>query len=73
LGYPDWFHLVTGALEFATAVLLAFAATRLLGAGLGGAVMLAAVVTVTVHGEYVRATTPIVVLLLLAVVATTAL
>jgi hypothetical protein len=64
-GYPDWFHFVTGA--------LAFAATRQLGAGLGGAVMLAAVATVTVHGEYVRATPPIVVLLLLAVVAMTAL
>jgi hypothetical protein len=60
-GYPDWFHFVTGALEFATAVLLAFAATR------------AAVATVTVHGEYVRATPPMVVLLLLAVVAITAL
>jgi hypothetical protein len=72
-GYPDWFHFVTGALEFATAVLLAFAATRLLGAGLGGAVMLAAAATVTVHGEYVRATPPIVVLFLLLVVARTAL
>jgi DoxX-like family len=72
-GYPDWFHFVTGALELATAVLLAFPATRLLGAGLGGAVMLAAGATVAVHGEHVRATPPIVVLLLLAVVAMTAL
>jgi len=41
-GYPDWFHFVTGALELATAALLVVTATRLLGAGLGGAVMLAA-------------------------------
>jgi hypothetical protein len=44
-----------------------------LGAELGGVVMLAAVATVTVHGEYVRATPPVVVLVLLAVVASTAL
>jgi hypothetical protein len=71
-GYPDWFHFVTAALEFATAILLAFAATRLFGAALGGAVMLAAVATVTVHGEYVRATPPIIVVALLAIVAWTA-
>jgi hypothetical protein len=72
-GYPDWFHFVTGALELATAVLLAVAATRLLGAGLGGAVMLAATATVIVHGEYVRATPPVAVLILLGIVAWTAL
>jgi DoxX-like family len=72
-GYPDWFHFVTGALEFATAVLLVVTATRLLGAGLGGAVMLAAVATVIVHGEYVRAAPPVAVLSLLAIVAWTAL
>jgi hypothetical protein len=72
-GYPDWFHFVTGALELATAVLLAVTATRLLGAGLGGAVMLAAAGTVIVHGEYVRAAPPIAVLILLAVVAWTTL
>jgi hypothetical protein len=57
----EWSHVLT------------FAATRLLGARLGGAVMVAAVATVTVHGEHVRVTPPIVVLLLLAVVAMTAL
>jgi hypothetical protein len=72
-GYPDWFHFVTGALELATAVLLAVTATRLLGAGLGGAVMLAAAGTVIIHGEYVRAVPPIAVLILLAIVAWTAL
>src|ERR1700677_836887 len=68
-GYPDWFHFVTGALELATAVLLALTATRLLGAGLGGAVMLAATSTVIVHREYVRAAMPILILVLLAIVA----
>lgn len=72
-GYPDWFHFVTGALELATAVLLAVAATRLLGVGLGGAVMFAATATVIVHGEYVRAAPPVAVLILLGIVAWTAL
>jgi hypothetical protein len=72
-GYPDWFHFVTGALELATATLLAWAVTRLWGAGLGGAVMVAAAATVIFHSEYVRAAPPIVVLILLAVVAWTTL
>jgi hypothetical protein len=67
-GYPNWFHFVTGALELATAILLAIAATRLLGAGLGGAVMLAAAATVVFHREYIRAAPPVIVLILLAVV-----
>jgi hypothetical protein len=72
-GYPDWFHFVTGALELATAVLLAITATRLLGAGLGGAVMLAAAATVFVNGEYSRAAPPVAILVMLAIVAWTAL
>jgi hypothetical protein len=72
-GYPDWFHFVTGALELATAVLLAITTTRLLGAGLGGAVMLAAAATVLVHGEYVRAAPLAVILIMLAILAWTAL
>jgi hypothetical protein len=39
-GYPDWFHFATGGLERTTAVLLALAGTRLLGAALGSVVML---------------------------------
>jgi hypothetical protein len=72
-GYPDWFHFVTAALELATAVLLAVTATRLWGAGLGAAVMVAATATVIYYAEYVRAVPPIVVLILLAVLAWTAL
>jgi hypothetical protein len=72
-GYPDWFHFVTGGLEFATAVLLTVTATRLFGVGLGGAVMLAAVATVIVHGEYVRAAPPVAVLILLVAVGWSAL
>jgi hypothetical protein len=68
-GYPDWFHFATGVLEFATAILLALTTTRLLGAGLGAAVMLAAIVTVVFHGEYVRAAPPAIVLVLLAIIA----
>jgi hypothetical protein len=72
-GYPDWFHFVTGALELATAVLLAMTVTRLWGAGLGGAVMVAAAATVVYHREYVHAVPPIVVLMLFAVLAWTTL
>jgi hypothetical protein len=43
------------------------------GAGLGGAVMLAAAATAIVYGEYVRAAPPVVVPILLAVVARAAL
>jgi hypothetical protein len=60
-GYPPWFHLVTGSLELTTAVLLARAPSRLLGSALGFAVMLAALGTVTIHGEYGHAAPPLVV------------
>jgi len=59
-GYPHWFHFVTGSLELTAAILLIRAPTRLLGAALGGAVMLAALATVIVHGEYGRAVPPLV-------------
>jgi hypothetical protein len=72
-GYPDWFHFATGALEFATAGLLALEATRVLGVGLGAAIMLAAIATVVLHREYVHAAPPAVVLILLAVVGWTVL
>src|ERR1700684_1687787 len=51
-GYPHWFHFVTGSLELTTAVLLAQARTRPWGSALGCTVMLAALATVTLHGEY---------------------
>ena len=60
-GYPHWFHFVTGSLELTTAVLLAQARTRLWGAALGCTVMLAALATVTLHGEYGHAVAPLVV------------
>src|ERR1700744_4684492 len=48
-GYPHWFHFVTGSLELTAAVLLAQARSRLWGAALGCAVMLAALATVILH------------------------
>jgi hypothetical protein len=60
-GYPHWFHFVTGSLELTTAVLLARARTRLWGAALGCAVMLAALATVTLHGEYGHGVPPLIV------------
>ena len=59
-GYPHWFHVVTGSLELTTAVLLAQAKTRLWGSALGCAVMLAALATVTVHGEYGHGVPPLI-------------
>jgi DoxX-like family len=69
--YPDWFHFATGGLELTTAVLLALAGTRLLGAALGSVVMLAATATVMVHGEHAHAILPIMILALLAIAGRT--
>ena len=67
-GYPQWFHFMTGSLELMTAVLLARARTRLWGSALGCTVMLAALATVTVHGEYGHGVAPLVVAILSIVV-----
>ena len=67
-GYPHWFHFVTGSLELTTAVLLVRARTRLWGAALGCTVMLAALATVTLHGEYGHGVAPLVVATLSIVV-----
>ena len=63
-GYPHWFHFVTGSLELTTAVLLAQARTRLWGC----TVMLAALATVTLHGEYGHGVPPLIVATLSIVV-----
>lgn len=67
-GYPHWFHFVTGLLELTTAVLLWRERTRLWGSVLGCTVMLAALATVTVHGEYGHAVPPVIVATLSIVV-----
>jgi len=67
-GYPRWFHFVTGSLELTTAVLLARERTRLWGSALGCTVMLAALATVTRHGEYGHGVAPLVVATLSIVV-----
>ncbi|MEM5424775.1 DoxX family protein [Paraburkholderia ferrariae] len=59
-GYPHWFHFVTGSLELMTALLLARPRTRLWGSALGCTVMLAALATVAVHGEYGHGVAPLV-------------
>ncbi|WP_175873839.1 DoxX family protein [Burkholderia sp. BCC0397] len=59
-GYPPGFHFVTGSLELMTAFLLARARTRLWGSVLGCTVMLAALATVTLHGEYGHGVAPLV-------------
>ena len=67
-GYPPWFHFLTGSLELTAAILLARTSTRLLGSALGCAVMLGALATVTLHGEYGHALPPLVVATLTIVV-----
>ncbi|GGA02930.1 hypothetical protein GCM10011408_25530 [Dyella caseinilytica] len=59
-GYPSWFHFVTGSLELTAAILLFRASTRVFGSALGFTVMLAALVTVTVHSEYGHAIPPLI-------------
>ena len=59
-GYPRWFHFVTGSLELTTAILLFRPPSRLLGSALGCTVMLAALATVILHGEYGHAVPPLV-------------
>ncbi len=59
-GYPHWFHFVTGSLELTTAVLLVQARTRLWGSALGCTVMLAALATVTLHGEFGHGVPPLI-------------
>ncbi|TPG50428.1 DoxX family protein [Rhodanobacter glycinis] len=67
-GYPHWFHFVTGSLELTAAILLSRAPSRLLGAALGCTVMLAALATVIIHGEYRHAVPPLVAAILSLVV-----
>ena len=50
-GYPAWWRLVTGALEFAAAALIAFTGTRPVGLLLGAAIVVAAVATVVRRRE----------------------
>lgn len=64
-GYPDWFHYLTGTLEWTSAALIAVPFTRLAGSLLAAAVMVGAAVTVLLHGEYSHAVPPMVVLALL--------
>ncbi|MGA7436547.1 MAG: DoxX family protein [Luteibacter sp.] len=59
-GYPPWFHFFTGTMELTAAILLFRKTTRLSGALLGGTIMLAALATVVIHGEYAHAVPPLV-------------
>jgi hypothetical protein len=51
-GYPKWWCRVTGVLEMAVAILIAFTATRGWGLLLGAVVIGAAVLTVLRHREF---------------------
>ena len=64
-GYPGWMHYATGVLELSSAVLLARKPTRQVGIALGAAIMLAAVLTLAIHREWLHAVFPALVLLAL--------
>jgi hypothetical protein len=51
-GYPGWWCRVTGALELATAALIALPATRGAGLILGAIIVAAAVLTVLRHRDF---------------------
>jgi len=72
-GYPGWFHLVSGGMDLAVALLLPATATRPFGVALGALIMLVAVATVVRHREYRRALPPLIVGTLLTVVGVTML
>ena len=53
-GYPWWWCRVTGALEVATAVLIALPASRAAGVVFGAVIIAAAVLTVLRHRAFVH-------------------
>lgn len=69
-GYPVWFLHVTGLFELTGAVLLLFATTRFAGAAILAMVMIGAVFTHIVHGEWLSAIVPAVLLGVFSWIAT---
>ena len=68
-GYPDGFHLVVGVFEIAGAVCLLVPRLAAYGAALLMVVMTGAALTHLVHGEMRQFTSPLVLIVLLALVA----
>ncbi|EJU11306.1 hypothetical protein LH128_19596 [Sphingomonas sp. LH128] len=65
-GYPHWFPYVTACLEVGAATLLFVPRTRLVGAALGAAIMVAALATLIRVGDYGHGTAPAVLILFCA-------
>ena len=51
-GFPRWWGVVTGALEIASAVLIALPDTRSVGLALGAVILAAAICTVLRHRDF---------------------
>jgi DoxX-like family len=51
-GYPRWWSIFTGGLEIMSAVLIAVAASRVVGLALGAVIIAAAVLTVLRHRDF---------------------
>lgn len=64
-GFPEPFHYVTSGMEATAAILLTRWTTRRAGAIIGGLVMLGALATLLLHGEYAHALAPLCVLIAL--------
>ncbi len=60
-GYPVWLLLVVGCLEVIAALLVVLPFTRLVGAGLAISIMVGAMGTHALHGEYSQALPPLLV------------
>ncbi len=68
-GYPDWFRLLTGAIEVGAGLLVFIPRTAWIGAGLLVATMIGAIYTHVSHNEAAMIGAPIVLLVLAAIVA----
>ncbi len=68
-GYPDWFRLLTGAIEVFAAVLILIPRTRFYGAAIAACTMVGAVITHLRVGEYGFLAPPLVLLTLALILA----
>ncbi|MGV1789575.1 hypothetical protein GR212_10745 [Rhizobium lusitanum] len=68
-GYPRWWNILTGGLEIASAVLIAFPVSRIVGVVLGAVIIAAALSTVLRHREYAHLAPLSVFVTLIALVA----
>ena len=69
-GYPGWWNIPTGGLEMIGAMLIALAATRMVGLVLGAVIIAAAIITVLRHRDFSHLAPLSIFSVLIALVAT---